>query len=57
MKIPVTSQYLKLIRELMGKKASIQGGREMVGKIPLSSCFTKTLNCTPIETVVAKKRY
>jgi hypothetical protein len=36
LKTPVTSQYLRLIKELIGKKASIPGGRETVGGRPLS---------------------
>jgi hypothetical protein len=57
LKIPLTSQYLKLIRELIGRNASIPGGRVIVGRMPFSSWLTKILNCTPINTVTAKKRY
>jgi hypothetical protein len=34
---PPTGQYFKLIRELIGKKASSPGGLEIVGVMPFSS--------------------
>ncbi len=57
LKMPVTSQYLKLISELIGKNPSIPGGRVMVGRMPSSSWLTKRLNCTPIKTIMARKPY
>ena len=50
LKIPLTSQYLRLIKALIGKKASMPGGLVIVGKIPLSSWFTKKVNFTPVGT-------
>ncbi len=57
LKTPETIQYLRLINELMGKNASIPGGREMIGGTALSSWFTKMVKCTPIRSVEARKRY
>jgi hypothetical protein len=57
LKIPVTNQYFRLISELMGKKASMPGGRVTVGSIPFSSWFTKNANFIPISTTVARNRY
>ena len=54
---PPTSQYFKLIRELMGKKASMPGGRVTVGLMPFSSWLTKMVNLMPIRNTVARKKY
>jgi hypothetical protein len=57
LKTPETNQYLRLMSELMGKKASTPGGRDTVGSIPVSNWFTKIVNLAPIQRIVARKRY
>jgi hypothetical protein len=44
LKIPVSSQYFRLIRALIGRKASTPGGRvTVIGSLPWA-CWTKKMN-------------